>query len=376
MIVVSLGCPASVGPEVSVAALHRAGGAERVLVGSRLAVDRAAELLGVPRLSFVDFERASPKTRKIRVLDPGPTLCEADLDPRAASPAAGQSQLAAIEAAFALVKKSPRHALVTGPVSKARIASCGVRRARHFLGHTEWLQALDGAPSTTMCFHSPKLTTSLVTTHLPLSRVPKALTPPGVAEATFQLARFLLSLSISPKPALRKPAKSPGPKAPGKPGAGKVAAASKVALVRKPRIAVCSLNPHAGESELLGKEEARAIVPGIEAARRRLRGRATLAGPIGAESAYRLAHAGAFEGVVAMYHDQATIPMKLVAFGDAVNVTLGLSRIRTSVDHGTAYDIAWKGQASFDGMASAIALAQRMLTGRLRRPAVAARGAR
>ena len=84
-------------------------------------------------------------------------------------------------------------------------------------------------------------------------------------------------------------------------------------------------------------------------------------GPIGAESAYRLAYAGAYDGVVAMYHDQATIPTKLVAFGDAVNVTLGLSRVRTSVDHGTAYDIAWQGKADPGGMIAAVRLAQRLV---------------
>ena len=177
-----------------------------------------------------------------------------------------------------------------------------------------------------MCFASPRLTTSLASTHLPLHRVPSWLTPAQVAEASFQLARFLITL-------------------------GHVA----------PKLAVCSLNPHAGESELLGDEERRAILPGIRLARRRLRGRAELIGPIGAESAYRLAYAGQYAGVVAMYHDQATIPTKLVAFGEAVNVTLGLSRVRTSVDHGTAYDIAWQGKADAGGMVAALKLAQRLI---------------
>jgi 4-hydroxythreonine-4-phosphate dehydrogenase len=91
-------------------------------------------------------------------------------------------------------------------------------------------------------------------------------------------------------------------------------------------------------------------------------------GPVGAETAYRLAHAGHYDGVVAMYHDQATIPMKLVAFGDAVNVTVGLSVVRTSVDHGTAYDVAWTGKASPAGLTAAIHVASRLVRARRRPP--------
>jgi 4-hydroxythreonine-4-phosphate dehydrogenase len=177
-----------------------------------------------------------------------------------------------------------------------------------------------------MCFAAKKLVTSLVTTHVPLAKVAARLTPEAVAEATHALFELLTRIGQ-----------------------------------KRPRIAVCSLNPHAGESELLGDEERRAIVPGIAQARRRLRSKAQLTGPVGAESAYRLAYAGAYDGVVAMYHDQATIPTKLVAFGDAVNVTLGLSRVRTSVDHGTAYDIAWQGKADANGMRAALRLAQRLV---------------
>jgi 4-hydroxythreonine-4-phosphate dehydrogenase len=117
---------------------------------------------------------------------------------------------------------------------------------------------------------------------------------------------------------------------------------------------------------MFGREEARVIIPGIEAAVERLGRRASVRGPVGAETAFRLARAGQFAGVVAMYHDQATIPMKLVAFGDAVNVTMGLSIVRTSVDHGTAYDIAWSGGADDSGMIAAMRLAQRLSASRRR----------
>jgi len=326
MIVVSIGCPASVGPEVSLAALRRLGSEGAVVVGSALAIRKAAELVGVSARRFEAYTGQRIEVGRFYVLDPGPALAERDLDPRRPTRAAGRSQLAAIDAAFDLVRRQRHAALVTGPVSKALIARCGAEGAEHFKGHTEWLQERDGAPSSTMCFASPRITTSLASTHLPLAAVPKFLTPERVAEATVQLALFLRRLGHA-----------------------------------QPRIAVCSLNPHAGESELLGDEERRAIVPGIGKARRRLRQKAVLVGPVGAESAYRLAHAGAYDGVVAMYHDQATIPTKLIAFGDAVNVTLGLSRVRTSVDHGTAYDIAWQGKADPNGMLAALRLAQRLI---------------
>jgi len=326
MLVVSIGCPASIGPEVSLAASSKLRGQRCVLVGSALAIQRAAALVGVAASRLVPYSGQTMRKGILYVLEAGPTLAERDLDPRRPTRKAGQSQLAAIDAAYDLVRASAGAALVTGPVSKALINGSGAPGAERFLGHTEWLQARDGAQSSVMCFTSPKLTTSLVSTHLPLAKVPGWLSPERVSEATVQLARFLAQL-------------------------GK----------KKPKLAVCSLNPHAGESELLGDEERLAIVPGVRLAKRRLGARAELTGPIGAESAYRLAYASRFDGVVAMYHDQATIPTKLVAFGDAVNVTLGLRIVRTSVDHGTAYDIAWQGKADDSGMRAALQLAARLL---------------
>src|SRR5207248_1132593 len=163
------------------------------------------------------------------------------------------------------------------------------------------------------------LTTSLVTTHLAIAAVPRAITKKEVARAAFWTADFVARVHAKPKP-----------------------------------IAIASLNPHAGESGLLGDEERTAIAPGIALARRRTR--VELVGPVPAESAFRLAANGAFSAVGAMYHDQATIPMKLLGFGDAVNVSLGLPIVRTSVDHGTAYDRAGKGIADARGMVEAMRL--------------------
>lgn len=296
-----------------------------MLVGDGAVLARAAGTVGVDPARLVPFDGAPPRAGTIAVLSTGPSLSARDVRPGKPTPNTGVAQLAYIEAAYALARQSPGRALVTGPVSKAAIAHSGAKRASKFLGHTEWLGVLDGADGTVMCFASERLVTSLVTTHLPIARVPKALRAADVTRAIVELARLLHGLGHA-----------------------------------RPKIAIASLNPHAGESELLGDEEERAIVPGIAGARARLVRRAELIGPVGAETAYRKAYAGSFAGVVAMYHDQATIPMKLVAFGDAVNVTMGLSIVRTSVDHGTAYDIAWTGQADPAGMAAAMRLARRL----------------
>lgn len=326
-IVISVGCPSGVGPEVSVAAAAKLRGATTILVGDLAMLREAAEVVGVPPHRLEPFAGTdSNRDDRLYVVEAGPKLKASDRKPGKPSKAAGAAQLAYIETAYSLVRSAPRRALVTGPVSKAAIAHSGLARARRFRGHTEWLQELDGAKSSVMCFASDRLTTSLVTTHLPLSEVPKALTPALVAESTYWLARLLQGL-------------------------GK----------KRPHVAVSSLNPHAGEDGMFGREEARAILPGILRAQKRLGKTALLVGPIGAETAYRKANAGKYDGVVAMYHDQATIPMKLLSFGEAVNVTMGLSIVRTSVDHGTAYDIAWSGQADAAGMTSALTLALKLV---------------
>jgi 4-hydroxythreonine-4-phosphate dehydrogenase len=328
LLVVSTGCPAGIGPEVSVAAAAKLRSAVKVLLGDEGTLRLAAESMRVSQRKLVRWDGRSRETSVVYFAQVGDALDARDRAPGAPNARAGAAQLEYVEAGYTLVKSVRRAALVTAPVSKAAIARSGLRRARGFLGHTEWLQQLDGAPSSVMCFWSEQLATSLVTTHLPLARVPRALSPAKVASATVELARLLRRL-------------------------GK----------KRPSLAIASLNPHAGESRLLGGEEASAIAPGISLARKRLGSGALLSGPLGAETAYRKASAGAFDGVVAMYHDQATIPMKLVAFGDAVNVTAGLSIVRTSVDHGTAYDIAWQGTADAEGMLAALALGARIVSG-------------
>jgi 4-hydroxythreonine-4-phosphate dehydrogenase len=337
---VSVGCPSGIGPEVSVVAAARSR-ARVVLVGDLGVLTRAARLRGVDEARLRRVESAAdagglPK-RTIAVLQPTATLGAKDARPGHPTPVGGAAELAWIDAAADVVARGEADALVTGPVSKSVIASSGAPGAARFLGHTEHLQHRLHAKEVVMAFACDRLTTSLVTTHLPLSRVPRAITRDAVASSAFWLADVLARL-----------------------------------LGRAPRVAVASLNPHAGEGGLLGGEESSAIVPGIEKARERARRAGVLCeltGPVPAETAFRVAAKGGYDGVVAMYHDQATIPMKLLGFGDAVNVSLGLPVVRTSVDHGTAYDIAGKGVADARGMASAMELASRLVRSRPLGPA-------
>jgi 4-hydroxythreonine-4-phosphate dehydrogenase len=336
-IVVSVGCPCGIGPEVSVVAAAAERSVRVLLVGDDAVLRAAAAGRGVAASRLARVERPadawSLPRGTVAVWQPGRALAARDRKPGSPTRGAGAAQLAWIDAACDLAASGDASALVTGPVSKEAIVRSGAPGAAAFLGHTEHLQRRLHAREVVMAFWSPDLVTSLATTHVPLARVPKAVTPARVARASYWLAWLLTQTGV-----------------------------------RDPRIAVASLNPHAGEGGLLGTEERTRILPGIVSARARLRAagiEARLDGPVPAESAFRLASSRAaaarrWAGVVALYHDQATIPMKMAGFGDAVNVSLGLPIVRTSVDHGTAYDRAGTWTADARGMRAAIALAARL----------------
>jgi 4-hydroxythreonine-4-phosphate dehydrogenase len=314
---VSVGCPCGIGAEVAVLAASALAGEDVriVLVGDEGAIADAASLrsIDLASLPHVAVERVSALSRNERLA--GRPTAEA-----------GRSQLSAIDRALDLVLKHRADALVTGPVSKHAIASTGVP----FVGHTEHLQARTGADTAVMLFAGPKLRTSLVTTHVAIADVPGAITQDGV--------RTTIVLMVG---ALR----------------------DRFAIAR-PRIVVTGLNPHAGEGGMFGNEEASVIEPAVRDVSRTLDDTAIVVGPIAAEAAFRQARDGAWDAVVAMYHDQATIASKLIDFGDAVNVTLGLPIVRTSVDHGTGYDIAGRGTADARGMIAAMRMAVAMVGSR------------
>jgi len=349
-VAISIGCPAGVGPEVSVVgAAREAERARCVLVGDREAIERAAKLRGIGRKTIVAVRDAA-SVKAIRKGEIGWWEGSRTLTtlPSCGAPRAedGAAQLAWVDEATDLVTSGVARALVTGPVSKAAIATSGAPGAEVFRGHTEHLGARLGASEVIMAFAGEALITALVTTHLAIADVPAAITKEGVAASAYWLVRLVQALG--------KKGKRRSPRA----------ASGRRPSAAAARVAVASLNPHAGEGGLLGREEIETIAPGVALARERLEGEgiaAELVGPIGAETAIRLAARGAYDGVLAMYHDQATIPSKLLGFGEAVNITLGLPIVRTSVDHGTGYDVAGTGRADPRGMREAIGAAIRLV---------------
>jgi 4-hydroxythreonine-4-phosphate dehydrogenase len=213
-------------------------------------------------------------------------------------------------------------AIVTAPINKAAFAAAGL----HWKGHTDLLAHLCGVHDVAMMFWSEKLRVVLATVHIPVSDVPAALTKGRLLD-TIRLTASSL------------------------PGFGIVA----------PRIAVCGLNPHAGEDGLLGGEEISTLRPAIDAARAE---GLDAHGPFPADTLFVRATQGEFDVVIACYHDQGLVPVKLISFGHSVNVTLGLPIIRTSVDHGTAFDIARQGKADPGSMVEAILLAAKLAASR------------
>jgi 4-hydroxythreonine-4-phosphate dehydrogenase len=240
------------------------------------------------------------------------------VEPGVLSAVAGRAAYDVIVRAVDDARRGEVDAIATAPINKEAFRLAGLE----WNGHTDLLAHLTGAPHVAMMFHSDALRVVLATVHIALAEVPRALTQ-TVMERTIALTALEL------------------------PRFDKIA----------PRIAVCGLNPHAGEHGLFGQEEAAAIAPAIAACRKR---GVDVNGPFPADTVFVRAHRGDFDVVVACYHDQGLIPVKLLAFGKAVNVTLGLPIIRTSVDHGTAFDIAGKGVADAESMVSAVLLAARL----------------
>lgn len=242
-----------------------------------------------------------------------------------ASFARGQVSAAAGQAAYSAILRAVSDALdgtvagiATAPINKASFAAAGLP----WKGHTDLLAHLTNAPRGVMMFHADALRVVLATVHIPLASVPAALTRPLLEEVIGVTAAEL-------------------------PRFGAAA----------PRIAVAGLNPHAGEHGLLGDEEERVIGPAVAACAGK---GIDVRGPFPADTLFTRAMRGEFDVVVACYHDQGLIPVKIAAFGKAVNVTLGLPIIRTSVDHGTAFDIVGKGTADPSSMIEAVKLAARL----------------
>ena len=256
------------------------------------------------------------------VVDPGPPAWGSEPVFGRADERCGAASLAYIEKAVEMIKAGEADGLVTAPITKAAI-----RMAKSpFPGHTEMLAHLTGTREFAMMLVGRNLRVSLATIHIPLSRVPEELTRDGLT-SVIRLTHEAVTLMG----------------------------------VTKPRIAVCGLNPHAGEEGLFGPEEQEIISPAVAQS---VKEGMAVHGPLPADTVFHQAVAGAYDGVVAMYHDQGLGPLKTLYFDEGVNVTLGLPIIRTSVDHGTAYDIAGRGIASPESMIEAVKLAALMASRR------------
>jgi 4-hydroxythreonine-4-phosphate dehydrogenase len=241
--------------------------------------------------------------------------------PGESTPETARAAAAALEEAVTLARRGEVSAIVTGPVHKARMYEAGFR----FPGQTEFFAERCGVKNFAMCLTGEKLTVALVTAHIPLSKVSRSLKGSEITRVALLLANFLRSRDKA-----------------------------------APRIAVAALNPHAGESGKLGREEIDVIAPAVaELNSSFVSGppSAVFIGPLSPDTVFNRAVAGEFDAVLCMYHDQGLIPLKLHAFDSGVNVTLGLPFPRTSPDHGTAFEIAGRGTARPDSMIAAINLA-------------------
>src|SRR5437773_10669590 len=238
---------------------------------------------------------------------------------------------AALEEAVILGRRGELDAIVTGPIHKARMYDVGFK----FPGQTEFFAERCGVKNFAMCLTGGEITIALVTTHIPLSEVSRALKQSEIVRVGLLLVDFLRSWSKE-----------------------------------APRIAIAGLNPHAGESGKLGREEIEIISPAIAALKSEIRNpKSEITGPHSPDTVFHRAVEGEFDAVLCMYHDQGLIPLKLHAFHEGVNVTLGLPFPRTSPDHGTAFEIAGKGIARPDSMVAAINLAVELAcSGALRAP--------
>lgn len=295
---------------------------------SRAGLPRVAITVGDPAGIGPEIAIAAAESREVRaVCEPvlygphTPSALEA-YPAGTVSAAAGQAAYDAIVDAVRDAQAGRVQAIATGPVHKEAFAACGLP----WKGHTDLLGHLTGSERVAMMFHSEPLRVVLATVHVALAEVPRLLTQ--------ALVEDIVTLTAKSLPAFGYAA---------------------------PRIGLAGLNPHAGEHGLMGQEDDAVLRPAVAACRAR---GIDVTGPFPGDTVFLKATRGAFDVVVACYHDQGLIPVKLLAFGQSVNVTLGLPIIRTSVDHGTAFDIARTGTADASSMVSAITLAARLATAR------------
>jgi len=312
MLALTLGDPAGIGPEIASAA-HARGGHPFVAIGSATVLRNFADVAVVETVA-----QAREVNGPIPVLDI-PTSVEVVFgtpDPRNAA-----GVIRSIELGAELARNGQVSALVTAPISKKVLKDGG---GFAHPGHTEFLAHLSGTARPVMMLAGPDLRVVPVTIHIPLADVPAALTP-ALLEQTIRVTHAGLIRDFA---------------------------------IPSPRIAIAGLNPHAGEGGVMGRQEIEVIMPVLN----HLRAEGlNLTDPLPADTMFHAAARAHYDVAICMYHDQALIPLKTLSFDDGVNVTLGLPFVRTSPDHGTAFDIAGKGVARPDSLLAAIAMATDMV---------------
>ncbi len=319
-IVITMGDPGGIGPEVTVKALcseSLSGVCNPIVIGRADIIRDALKLSGlsVEVVPIKLMAESSPSDGKIEVIDIGPQISYKRCT---SSAEAGRAVVSYVEKAVELALGGEAEAIVTAPVSKESLGMAGFL----WRGHTELLAQLTGTEEFSMMFVSERLRVILSTIHVPLSKVPLMITEELLLR-TFKLAGKGLDMIG----------------------------------IQSGSIAVAGLNPHSGESGLLGEEEEGVIIPAInKAAGMGL----NISGPYPPDVVFHKAYIGIFDIVVCMYHDQGLIPFKMLAFDIGVNMTVGLPVIRTSPDHGTGFDIAWKNKANPSSMIEAVKLAVRV----------------
>jgi len=327
LMAITMGDPCGVGPEIIVKALAHAQAMDNCapfVIGDRLALERAISVCGslLTVREITEPEQALQAPPGTIALLPMSRLAPEDMNYGRPTAAAGDAVFRYICAAARFCLEGRAAAMATAPISKE-----AMHRAGHdYPGHTELLAELCGSNDYVMMLAGDVLRVSLVTIHEALRNVP----------GLISCGQVLKTIRVTE------------------------AGVHRLTGIPRPRLAVLALNPHCGEGGKFGNEEQESIAPAISAARSE---GIDAVGPLSADTLFHFAQQGAYDGVVAMYHDQGLIPLKMLHFDDGVNLTLGLPIIRTSVDHGTAYDLAGSGRASEMSMLAAIRMALAM-TGR------------
>ncbi|MEP7076492.1 MAG: 4-hydroxythreonine-4-phosphate dehydrogenase PdxA [Acidobacteriota bacterium] len=312
VIAITMGDPAGIGPEIVLKCLTEGDIAtvcSPLIIGDVELLERTADQVGIDRVNFE--EKIVPFTVDLANV---PT----DVIPGIESSTTGKSSAEYIEKAVELWREGKVDAIATAPISKSALAMAGYP----YPGHTEFLASLTDTKEFAMSFFADELRVVLLSTHVSLRNAIDLVKTESLVKLIDFSAKQL-----------------------------------ELLLGRSPKLAVAGVNPHASEGGMFGNEEAREIIPAIEACRA---DGIDVSGPFSPDTIFLRGYRGEFDGVIACYHDQATIAVKSLAFGSSVNVTLGLPLIRTSVDHGTAFDIAGKGIAEFSSVTAAIKLAAKL----------------